>query len=46
MGLITRERAALQSTHPTQNVKLIIHHYLEGNLLETTQANEAKISSK
>ena len=28
MGLITRERAALQSTHPTQDVKLIIHHYL------------------
>ena len=28
MGFITRETAALQSTHPTQNVKLIIRHYL------------------
>jgi len=28
MGFITRERAALQSTHPTQNVKLIIRYYL------------------
>jgi len=28
MGFITRERAALQSTHPTQNVKLIIRCYL------------------
>ena len=29
MGFITRERAALQSTHPTQNVKLIIRYYLD-----------------
>ena len=28
MGFITRERAALQSTHPTKNVKLIICYYL------------------
>jgi len=28
MGFITRDRAALQSTHPTQNVKLIIRYYL------------------
>jgi len=29
MGFITRERAALQSTHPTQNVKLIIRYYID-----------------
>jgi len=28
MGLITRETVALQSSHPVQNVKLIIRHYL------------------
>jgi len=27
-GLITHERAARQSPHPTQNVKLIVLHYL------------------
>jgi len=34
MGFITRERAALQSTHPTQNVKLIIRYYLHILLYE------------
>ena len=29
IGFITRETATLQSTHPTQNVKLIIRHYLK-----------------
>ena len=28
MGFFTRETAALQSTHPTQKVKLIIRYYL------------------
>jgi len=39
MGFITRERTALQSTHPRQNAKLISLHYLRCLNLQHTTAN-------